>query len=80
MKIYNHFWLVTVKYDPGTPKQYSVVGAKTYHDAQDAVLHAIGYNPGVPISCRAVEGEPPADAIQSYPLTQREKEAIRYND
>lgn len=74
------FYTVIIKYDPGIPKHYQVVGAPTAHDAKDAVLKSIGYNPGVPIICRAVQGKVSADAIQWIPLTQRELEAIRYND
>lgn len=42
-------YIVTVKYDPGVPKQY-VISADSAIDAKKEFIRQNGYDPGVPIS------------------------------
>jgi len=80
-------WLVTVKYDPGTPKTYAVLDAPDRRAAQDAVLIEIGYHPGVDIIVKAWDGkELPANMLvtclnwRGTPLNAEERELVEYND
>ena len=70
-------YLVTVAYNPGTPKTYIVLRAPDVNGAGDIVLRTIGYNPGVPVRVEPISF---ANIVQYRPLTQQEKELIRYND
>ena len=76
-------WIVTVKYDPGIPKQYQVLNAPTSDDAKDCVLRYIGYHPGVPLSAVSAKGKPLPTMgliLRWRSLSSEEKELIRYND
>jgi hypothetical protein len=42
-------FLVTVNYNPGTPKTYVVENAADIYAARKHVLEIIGYDPGVPV-------------------------------
>jgi hypothetical protein len=46
-------FLVTVQYDPGTPKTYTVEGVPDARAARTHVReHVLGYSPGVPVEVR----------------------------
>jgi len=42
-------YLVTVKYEPGTPKTYLVQNVSNHDAARARVASIIGYDPGVPV-------------------------------
>ena len=42
-------YLVTVKYNPGTPKSYVVQDVNSHDEARAKVASIIGYDPGVPV-------------------------------
>jgi hypothetical protein len=77
-------FLITVCYDPGTPKAYLVTDAPNGYDAKDAVMATIGYDPGVPVRVQSAEGLPiPIDVrFVSYELVRDAilRKDIRYND
>jgi len=79
-------WLVTVHYDPGTPKVYAVLDAPDSHEARSAVLLDIGYHPGVSITCKPLpELEKARNRAHDYiywrgtPLTAEERQMVRFN-
>lgn len=77
-------YLVRFVYDPGTPKNYLVLGAPSSREARKAALAEIGYHPGVDIIVRESAGQP-SDQIVDYvveykPLSSEMKELILYND
>ena len=45
-------FLVTVHYDPGMPKHYSVLKCADSREALNDVLKQIGYNPGVKMTVK----------------------------
>lgn len=55
-------YIVTVKYDPGTPKQY-LVSADSEIAAKKEFIRQNGYDPGVPISA-VLAGETLSSSMQ----------------
>jgi hypothetical protein len=79
-------YLVTFVYDPGSPVHYYIMDAPSTRDAENAALRYIGYNPGVDIAVKRVNGASIREITSAYivvrykPLTPEEQAAIRFND
>jgi hypothetical protein len=43
-------FLVTLKFDPGTPKHYAVQDVPDHKAARDYVRNLLGYDPGVAVT------------------------------